>query len=152
MIDFEIFDKASRGAWGSCLLLFRTKGRSLAALRAILTLLLLATDTFFQQLIDLLERWALEGNGTIPRSVRYEGDNGNLYRDGVPLSMEDMNLHQIAHKYFYYNGNQPIPFGNGTRPDIPLSCPSGRCDWDPSSLLDSVVLVPTYLSCSVTLV
>ena len=32
MWDFEIFDKASRGAWGATLLLFRTKGRSLAAL------------------------------------------------------------------------------------------------------------------------
>lgn len=131
MIDFEIFDKASRGAWGSFLLLFRTKGRSLAALGAVLTLLLLATDTFFQQLIDLPERWALEGKGSIPRSVRYEGDNGNLYQDGVPMSLDDINLRQIAHKYFYYNGNQPIPFGNGTRPDIPLSCPTGRCEWDP---------------------
>ena len=53
MIDFEIFDKASRGAWGSFLLLSRTRGRSLAALGAVLTLLLLATDTFFQQVIEL---------------------------------------------------------------------------------------------------
>ncbi|EAT86309.1 hypothetical protein HBH56_028760 [Parastagonospora nodorum] len=50
--DFEIFDKASRGAWGSVLLLFRTKGRSLAALGALLTVLLLAIDTFFQQVTE----------------------------------------------------------------------------------------------------
>jgi hypothetical protein len=51
MWDFEIFDKASRGAWGAALLLFRTKGRSLAALRALLIVLLLAIDTFFQQVV-----------------------------------------------------------------------------------------------------
>jgi hypothetical protein len=54
--DFEILDQASRGAWGSFLLLFRTKGRSLAALGAVLTLLLLATDTFFQQVTDYPDR------------------------------------------------------------------------------------------------
>jgi hypothetical protein len=131
IIDFEIFDKASRGAWGSFLLLFRTKGRSLAALGAILTLLLLAIDTFFQQLVDLPERWSLEGHGEIPRSIRYTGDQGDIWTDGELGIVEDLNLRQVTFKYFYYNGNQPVFFGNGTRPDIPLSCPSGRCDWDP---------------------
>jgi hypothetical protein len=130
MIDFEIFDKASRGAWGSFLLLFRTKGRSLAALGAILTLLLLAVDTFFQQVTDLPERWELDGFGEIPRVVRYEGDNGDIYEDGYPNTMEDINLRQATLKFFYYNGNKPVPFGSGERPDIPLSCPSSRCEWD----------------------
>ncbi|OAG15635.1 hypothetical protein CC77DRAFT_1065702 [Alternaria alternata] len=130
MIDFEIFDKASRGAWGSFLLLFRTKGRSLAALGAILTLLLLAVDTFFQQVTDLPERWELDGFGEIPRVVRYEGDNGDIYEDGYPSTMEDINLRQATLKFFYYNGNNPVPFGSGDRPDIPLSCPSSRCEWD----------------------
>jgi hypothetical protein len=129
MINFEIFDKASRGAWGSFLLLFRTKGRSLAALGAILTLLLLAIDTFFQQVTDLPERWALDGFGDIPRVVRYEGDNGDIYEDGYPNSMEDINLRQATLKFFYYNGNEPVAFGNGTKAEIPLSCPSSRCDW-----------------------
>ncbi|CAN9085497.1 unnamed protein product [Alternaria alternata] len=103
MIDFEIFDKASRGAWGSFLLLFHTKGRSLAALGAILTLLLLAVDTFFQQVTDLPERWELDGFGEIPRVVRYEGDNGDIYEDGYPSTMEDINLRQATLKFFYYN-------------------------------------------------
>jgi hypothetical protein len=130
MIDFETFDKASRGAWGSFLLLFRTKGRSLAALGAILTLLLLAVDTFFQQVTDLPERWNLDGYGEIPRVVRYEGDNGDIYEDGYPTTMEDMNLRQATLKFFYYNGNKAVPFESGDRPDIPLSCPSSRCEWD----------------------
>ncbi|KAI4642984.1 hypothetical protein J4E93_007053 [Alternaria ventricosa] len=130
MIDFEIFDKASRGAWGSFLLLFRTKGRSLAALGAVLTLLLLAVDTFFQQVTDLPERWNLDGYGEIPRVVRYEGDNGDIYEDGYPNTMQDINLRQATLKYFYYNGNKAVPFGSGNRSEIPLSCPSSRCEWD----------------------
>ena len=44
--DFEIFDKATRGPWGAAMLLYRTKGRSLASLGAIIILLLLAIDSF----------------------------------------------------------------------------------------------------------
>lgn len=29
----------------------------------------------------------------------------------------------------YDNGTQPILQGNGTRPEIPLSCPTGNCTW-----------------------
>jgi hypothetical protein len=68
--DFEIFDKASRGAWGSVLLLFRTSGKSLAALGALLTVLLLAIDTFFQQVTNLPERWIPRGEGLISRAIR----------------------------------------------------------------------------------
>jgi hypothetical protein len=122
MIDFEIFDKASRGAWGSFLLLFRTRGKSLAALGAVLTLLLLATDTFFQQITDLPERWILEGYGEIPRVVRYEGDNGQLYQDGLPVNLDDINLRQATLKFFYYDGNQPVAFGNGSRYVLKARC------------------------------
>jgi hypothetical protein len=115
IIDFEIYDKASRGAWGSFLLLFRTKGRSLAAFGAVLTLLLLATDTFFQQVTDLPERWIEDGHGEIPRVIRYEGDNGVVLAEGVPLLLEEINLREITFKYFYYNGTEPVAFGNGTR-------------------------------------
>jgi len=51
--DFEIFDKATRGPCGAAMLLFRTQGRSLAALGALLIVLLLAIDTFLQQVINL---------------------------------------------------------------------------------------------------
>ncbi|KZM28524.1 hypothetical protein ST47_g316 [Ascochyta rabiei] len=135
MIDFEIFDKASRGAWGSFLLLFRTRGRSLAAMGAVLTLLLLATDTFFQQVSDLSERWIEQGHGDIPRIIQYEGDNQITFQDGYPLESDELNLRRVTLQYFYYNGSHPVTFGNGTRPDIPLSCPSSRCEWDPYETL-----------------
>lgn len=52
MWDFEIFDNASRGPWGSLLLLVRTKMRALAAVGALIMLCSLALDPFFQQVVD----------------------------------------------------------------------------------------------------
>lgn len=79
MYDFEIFDKATRGPWGAAMLLYRTKGRSLAALGAILILLLLAIDSFLQQVIDLPERWYLTGERGMARRLSARHPNG-LFR------------------------------------------------------------------------
>lgn len=158
MIDFEIFDKASRGAWGSFLLLFRTKGRSLAALGAILTLLLLATDTFFQQVIDYPDRWALEQlKGVIPRVVRYEPFYAPEYYQGLELNFLNPAFRVVVSQFMVDNGTQPQEFGNGTRPDIPLSCPSSNCTWpryDTLAVCSKCVETPNLLehSCRITTV
>lgn len=129
--DFEIFDKASRGPWGAALLLYRTKGRSLAALGALLIVLLLVIDTFFQQVVDYSDRWAQEKNMTaqIPRVVTYEPTYHPAFQEGYELSSEDKGLAVVVRDYFYDNGTQPVLFGNGTRPDVPLSCPTSSCTW-----------------------
>jgi hypothetical protein len=121
MWDFEIFDKASRGPLGAVMLLFRTKGRSLAALGALLIVLLLGIDTFFQQVVDFPDRWSLQDSiGTLPRAVRYIPGISKEYRDGVPVAIRDPGLFQVVEKFSYGNGTQLLPFGNATRPDIPL--------------------------------
>jgi hypothetical protein len=121
MWDFEIFDKASRGPWGAVMLLFRTRGRSLAALGALLIVLLLAIDTFFQQVVELPERWSLQNTtSTIPRSIRYDPGLGKEFRSGFPIATHDPDLFQVLEKFAYGNGTQAEPYGNGTRPDIPL--------------------------------
>jgi hypothetical protein len=102
MWDFEIFDNASRGPWGSLLLLIRTKGKVLAALGAMITLCMMALDPFFQQVVD------------------FPDDVGKVFREGVLASSNDQDLFLILDKFSYGNGSQPVPFGNGTRPDIPL--------------------------------
>ncbi|KAH7396715.1 hypothetical protein DE146DRAFT_47411 [Phaeosphaeria sp. MPI-PUGE-AT-0046c] len=135
MWDFEIFDKASRGPWGAVMLLFRTRGRSLAALGALLIVLLLAIDTFFQQVTNLPTRSKIRGTGLIPRTVRYEPSTPAAFYNGDPESILDSNLEPVANNFFVSNGTQPILFGNGTRPDIPLSCPSESCDWAPYETL-----------------
>jgi hypothetical protein len=133
--DFEIFDKASRGAGGSFLLLCRTRGRSLAAMGAVLTLLLLAIDTFFQQVTDLPTKWTLYGEGLVPRVVRYESDNPKDFQDGVETITADKYLLPVSETFFLANGTMPVVFGNGNRPEIPLSCPTNNCTWPPYDTL-----------------
>jgi hypothetical protein len=135
VIDFEIFDKASRGAWGSFLLLCHTKGRSLAALGALLTVLLLAVDSFFQQLTDLPTQKTLQGKGHVPRAIWYEPQFPREYINGLEASQINARMQPLADNFFLDNGTQPVDFGNGIRPDIPLSCPTSICTWPPYETL-----------------
>lgn len=128
--DFEIFDKASRGPWGAALLLYRTKGRSLAALGALLIVLLLGVDTFFQQVVEYHDRWALEAmTGSIPRIVEYNPPFRASYSMGYEVNAQNRDVVSALRPYFLYKDTEPVAFGNGTRPDIPLSCPTSKCEW-----------------------
>jgi hypothetical protein len=131
MWDFEIFDNASRGPWGSLLLLVRTKGKSLAALGAAVTLFALAMDPFFQQVVKYPERWGIQqGTGTIPRATGYfPYGAGQEYRITGQTLVPDQNLLAVANRFFYGHGTVPITFGKGTRAEVPLSCPSSNCTW-----------------------
>jgi hypothetical protein len=130
MWDFEIFDKASRGPWGAALLLFRTKGRSLAALGALLIVLLLAIDSFFQQVVIYLDEPALQNSSSsIPFLTAYKPYYLKSYIKGIEQGVVDGSLKPIVNKYFYENGTRGVQFGAGMRPDIPLTCPSSTCDW-----------------------
>ncbi|CAN9248959.1 unnamed protein product [Alternaria alternata] len=116
MWDFEIFDNASRGPWGSLLLLIRTKGRALAALGAMIMLCSLALDPFFQQVVDFPDRWALQDeSSTIPRVVNYQPPYIPEYFMGFEQQQADQLVAPIVKKFFYGNGTQPVAFGNGTR-------------------------------------
>ncbi|ORY17431.1 hypothetical protein BCR34DRAFT_474758 [Clohesyomyces aquaticus] len=132
MMDFEVFDNASRGPWGSVLLLIRTRGRSLAALGALVTLLALALDPFFQQLASFPDRWTLQGSSGIPRAQNFAPHIGQLYRKGLLSATADTDMQPVVEKFLFDNGTQPIMFGNGTRPSsIPISCPTSNCTWPP---------------------
>jgi hypothetical protein len=140
--------------------LFRTKGRSLAALGAILIVLLLAIDTFFQQVVVMPDQWTLLSmSGTLPRVVSYNPDFTPTYYLGYEVSTEDKSLAVIENEFFFGNGTQAIPFGNGTRPDIPLTCPSSRCTWPPYETLAvcsscaevSDMIAPTYACLDTTI-
>jgi hypothetical protein len=130
MWDFEIFDKASRGPLGALMLLYRTKGRSLAALGALLIVLLLAIDTFFQQVVDYPEVWLQQvTNSSIPRVVRYEPVYSSEFVNGEERSQFDQDILRIADTFFLGKGTQMMQIDNGTRADIPLSCPNSKCNW-----------------------
>jgi hypothetical protein len=131
MWDFEIFDSASRGPWGSMLLLIRTKGKSLAALGAIVTVFALALDPFFQQVVEYPEHWRAQlGNGSVSRATSYLPYHaGKEYRIGGESLMLDYNMMGAVHHFFYDKGITPITFGKGVRAEIPVSCPSSNCTW-----------------------
>jgi hypothetical protein len=100
MWDFEIFDKATRGPWGAALLLFRTKGRSLAALGALLIVLLLAIDTFFQQVIVFPAGWTLHDTlGEIPRVVYYDPVYLTEFWRGFETSQFDKDLRPVIQEF-----------------------------------------------------
>ncbi|KAF2732771.1 hypothetical protein EJ04DRAFT_578178 [Polyplosphaeria fusca] len=133
MWDFELFDNASRGPWGSVVLLFRTKGRSLAALGAAVTIFALAMDPFFQQVVGFPEQWRLQPTiGFIPRATTYISYVAGQYQmDGIGLLEIDQAMSAKAYHYFYDNGTKPVAgtSGNITRPEIPLICPNTNCTW-----------------------
>jgi hypothetical protein len=130
MWDFEIFDNASRGPWGSMLLLLRTKGRALAALGAMIMLCSLALDPFFQQVVDFPDRWALQDTlSAIPRAVHYNPIYYPVFFQGFEAQQNEENMQPTITPFLYDNGTQPVAFGNGTRPEIPLSCPTSNCTW-----------------------
>jgi hypothetical protein len=116
MWDFEIFDNASRGPWGSLLLLVRTKGKALAAVGAFIMLCSLALDPFFQQVVDFPDRWALQNaSSTIPRIEGYHPVYSRYFIKGEEQAQKDQSLLPITTQYFYDNGTQPVPFGNGSK-------------------------------------
>jgi hypothetical protein len=117
MWDFEIFDKASRGPWGALMLLFRTKGRSLAALGALLIVLLLAIDTFFQQVVDLPDRWTLQASkGVVPTIRRYLPKSATVFESGVDIVADNRDTFHVLEEFAYGNGTEPVH----NRPEIPL--------------------------------
>jgi hypothetical protein len=99
-------------------------------LGAIITLFSLALDPFFQQVVDFPERWMCTGwNSTIPKVIRYEPVAEQVFQNGQRRVIDDMDIEVVANKFFFGNGTQPVPFGNGTRVEIPLSCPTSNCTW-----------------------
>ncbi|KPI43513.1 uncharacterized protein AB675_7182 [Cyphellophora attinorum] len=80
--DLVASDSASRGEWGSFLLLFRSWRRAVAFLGALVMVLCLAIDTFTQQLVasasTLVTNSASDWNpGNVPWNQHYASFQGN---------------------------------------------------------------------------
>jgi hypothetical protein len=119
MWDFEIFDKATRGPWGAAMLLYRTKGRSLAALGAVLVMLMLAIDTFLQQVVIFSDRQVvLTKLPEVPRSVRWQPDLPEVYQEGALLAYDEVDMAHLVTKFAYGAGTTSVTYYNTTLPDI----------------------------------
>lgn len=93
-------------------------------------MLLLAIDTFFQQVVELPNRLTLQRiPSTLPRVIDYKPPFTPSYYSGFESTAEDRSIAVVAKELFYGNGTQPVPFANGTRSDVPLTCPTSNCVW-----------------------
>ncbi|KAF2675658.1 hypothetical protein K458DRAFT_324127, partial [Lentithecium fluviatile CBS 122367] len=136
MWDFELFDNASRGPWGSFLFLVRTKGRTLAALGAAITIFAMALDPFFQQVAHYPQRWGLQTqNSSIPRVLRYDPPIRKEFDATDQLVFSDIDIRPVVEKFFLDFGIPQVQVGNGTRAEIPLVCPGSNCTWEPYETL-----------------
>ncbi|KAF9741584.1 hypothetical protein PMIN02_004195 [Paraphaeosphaeria minitans] len=131
MSDFEMFDNASRGPWGSLILLFRTRGRTLAALGAVVTVFTMAMDPFFQQVVRYPQRTVLEAqNSSIAVAFRIEESQYARANQGGQLMTPNTDMSAIIENHFRDISTPPIQVRNGTRAEIPLSCPTSNCAWE----------------------
>jgi hypothetical protein len=89
----------------------------------------LALDPFFQQVVDFPDRWLCDGKSFIPKITQYDPQYNVIDRAGVAILEPTEDLSATAAQFFFGNGTQAVPFGNGTRADIPLSCPTSNCTW-----------------------
>ncbi|KAL5454757.1 hypothetical protein PMIN06_004774 [Paraphaeosphaeria minitans] len=136
MWDFELFDNASRGPWGSFMLLVRTRGTTLAALGAAITIFVMAMDPFFQQVVRYPQHIVLQTqNSSIPRVTRYDPHFTRTFSSGVQIVNKDLDMSSVIDRFFFDFGVPEVQVGNGTRAEIPLSCPTSNCTWEPYETL-----------------
>lgn len=84
IMDFQVFDAASRGPWGCIQLLCRPKQVSLATVGAFLTLATLFMEPSLQLIPAYVPRLVESGRSSVPRSFFYE-DRENAPRSS-PVS------------------------------------------------------------------
>ena len=117
----EAFDEASRGPVGSFNLLTSRYAKSLASIGAIITILAIAIDPFFQQIVAYpLRSIAVDRNGTqgasLLRAIRYE--------EIGPFGGQQMLAPAILMQKALYGS-----LFNGAT-SMTASCSSGNCTWD----------------------
>lgn len=122
---------------------------NLAALGAAIVLLAVGLDPFFQQVVSNAERSIHRQQSQLPRTVRYEPEKGTVIYNLKPAFVAPRDMMNTAEMFWWDNGTQPIPFGNVTRPDIPMSCPTSKCDWpiyDSLAVCSSCADISQYLT------
>ncbi|TID25690.1 hypothetical protein E6O75_ATG03553 [Venturia nashicola] len=136
LIEFDVFDGASRGPEGSFHLLWHIRFRSLAVIGALITIFALAFDPFVQQIIGI-EELQTEGkfNSTaVPRAMRYS--EGVMY--DIKATGYQVNKSYYAAIISKSSFSMQASILSGLTSDItriaqqvPVRCPSGHCQWKP---------------------
>ncbi|KAH9827418.1 acid phosphatase protein [Teratosphaeria destructans] len=110
IMDFERYDSASRGPWGSLVMLCNVRRWSLGALGAAITIATLAVEPCLQQLPAYPSRMVVSGTAAAARSVEYVDATNDMLGDSLKAAV--------------YSG---IFSGNGT--SYTASCPTGNCTY-----------------------
>ncbi|KAJ9604775.1 hypothetical protein H2200_010890 [Cladophialophora chaetospira] len=121
LVDLELSDNASRGAWGSVKFLLRGRRRWLACICALMTIVSLAFGTFVQQLLavgrfPIYDLKSALQPGNIPRTEIFRYYAGNPAEIGFPLP--------LYLKASVYNGM----LGDNITA-VEATCPSDNCTW-----------------------
>ncbi|KAF2265453.1 hypothetical protein CC78DRAFT_598999 [Lojkania enalia] len=110
-------------------LIIQIKCRTLATLGALVIIFALALDPFFQQVVDYPLRWTFQGNTLVIHRVINYAPRAVTKIELSDVMDGDSAIFSVAAQFYYKNGTMPVPLGNGTRPDIPLSCLTSNCTW-----------------------
>ncbi|KAI9932361.1 hypothetical protein ASPWEDRAFT_68137 [Aspergillus wentii DTO 134E9] len=130
--DFEMFDQASRGIWGSLRLLCQTMPVHPTSIGALLIIVGIGMDTFSQQLLSIQSRTVGDASpdAKYPRSQYY---NGSAPR---AINVQNMDYPMLSAIYRGMYGakftdlNAPCKTGNCTWPILPSLAVCGGCtDW-----------------------
>ncbi|KAM3420598.1 hypothetical protein BST61_g3860 [Cercospora zeina] len=124
--DFQIYDSASRGPWGSLCLLARPRLAHLSSLGALLTVVALAIEPFFQLVPSF--------------PVKMVPTTSTLATIPVASSVNQVERDPI--NYDYFTAGQGLKgaiydglFGSSTNKQVDPSCPTGNCTWAPYTSL-----------------
>ncbi|KAE8153561.1 hypothetical protein BDV25DRAFT_149089 [Aspergillus avenaceus] len=109
LTDVQLYDSASRGPWGSLLIIFRDKCRSLVTVGAFIVILALAFDPFVQQIISY---------PVLPTLRHSEQAAVAQSRYLLPDPSNDTDLTNAVNSGIWADS---VP--------LDLSCPTGNCTW-----------------------
>lgn len=132
MLDVVDFDLASRGPWGSILLLIRLNSYHLASIGAWITVLALAIDPFSQQILQFntCSEIMSDGIAAIPRTYNFTGAATSGFVNGTFLQ-SFASLDQGASAAIYMGLLDPPKNASS---NVQVTCPTGNCTFpfDPS--------------------
>lgn len=121
--ELEAFDDASRGPWGSLMLLWKIKLQSTLALcGAFLTIAMLAMGPFSQQIVSFRSRTIPRANATASILVSNAYDSGTFsgVEGNAPQNKAaDVRMQGAVFNAIFDLSSSPFDF----------VCPSGSCTW-----------------------
>ncbi|KAJ2992302.1 hypothetical protein NUW58_g2210 [Xylaria curta] len=121
IIDTQLFDDASRGPWGSLILLATPSRWSLASMGALVSILALAFEPFTQQLTTFPARGEVVSAPGVGPPTLYRARS--YLKDPRDLSREILNLKSRFTATLWDTLNETERFATA-------QCPTGNCTWE----------------------